>query len=64
MRCTPIPAGTPGARAIPVLDTLVRYVHPDNTSSIALAHRLGATPGAHIPHQVPGALAFRHEVAA
>jgi RimJ/RimL family protein N-acetyltransferase len=46
------------------LDTLVSYMHPENAASIALARRLGATPGVHNPHPVDGALAFRHEARA
>jgi RimJ/RimL family protein N-acetyltransferase len=45
------------------LDTLVSYVHPGNSTSIALAERIGASRNALNPHPVEDALAFRHEAA-
>ncbi|QJF52650.1 GNAT family N-acetyltransferase [Roseobacter ponti] len=42
------------------LQTLVSYVHPDNTASAALARRLGAAPDAQNHYDLPGAIAFTH----
>jgi RimJ/RimL family protein N-acetyltransferase len=42
------------------LDTLVSYISPDNTRSIRLAERLGATLDEHARPQDPGDLVYRH----
>jgi RimJ/RimL family protein N-acetyltransferase len=42
------------------LDTLVSYIHPDNSRSISLAERLGATLDEHARPQDPGDLVYRH----
>jgi len=42
------------------LDTLVSYIGPDNSRSIRLAERLGATLDEHARPQDPGDLVYRH----